>query len=148
GQARRPDRALRGRVHVRGAGHRRHHAGSHHGGRRDRGRRPRGRRFRHIGERMEFGLFFLMQRDEAWTEPDVYDSGLEQMLAAEALGYSSVWICEHPFNDYGLCPSPPVLAAFVAARTTTLRLGMGVSLLPLHHPVELAEQLAVLDEIG
>jgi len=97
---------------------------------------------------MEFGLFFLMQRDEAWTEPDVYDSGLEQMLAAEALGYSSVWIAEHHFNDYGLCPSPPVLAAFVAARTTTLRLGMGVSLLPLHHPVDLAEQLAVLDVVS
>ena len=97
---------------------------------------------------MEFGLFFLMQRDEAWTEQEVYDSGLEQMLAAEALGYSSVWIAEHHFNDYGLCPSPPVLAAFVAARTTTLRLGMGVSLLPLHHPVDLAEQLAVLDVVS
>jgi alkanesulfonate monooxygenase SsuD/methylene tetrahydromethanopterin reductase-like flavin-dependent oxidoreductase (luciferase family) len=97
---------------------------------------------------MEFGLFFLMQRDEAWTEQDVYDSGLEQMLAAEALGYSSIWIAEHHFNDYGLCPSPPVLAAFVAARTTTMRLGMGVSLLPLHHPVDLAEQLAVLDVVS
>jgi len=97
---------------------------------------------------MEFGLFFLMQRDEAWTEQEVYDSGLEQMLAAEALGYSSVWIAEHHFNDYGLCPAPPVLAAFVAARTTTLRLGMGVSLLPLHHPVDLAEQLAVLDVVS
>jgi len=38
-----------------------------------------------------------------------------------------------------------VLAGFLAARTTTLRLGMGVSLLPLHHPIDLAEQLAVLD---
>ena len=37
---------------------------------------------------MDFGLFFLMQRDEQWTEQAVYDSGLEQMLAAEALGYS------------------------------------------------------------
>ncbi len=97
---------------------------------------------------MEFGLFFLMQRDEAWTEQEVYVSGLEQMLAAEALGYTSVWIAEHHFNDYGLCPSPPVLASFVAAHTTTLRLGMGVSLLPLHHPVDLAEQLAVLDVVS
>src|SRR6266568_4179823 len=95
--------------------------------------------------RMEFGLFFLMQRDEEWSEQSVFDSGLEQMLAAEALGYTSVWIAEHHFNDYGLCPSPPVLASFLAARTRTLRLGMGVSLLPLHHPVDLAEQLAVLD---
>ena len=97
---------------------------------------------------MEFGLFFLMQRDEQWSEAAVYDSALEQMLAAEALGYSSAWIAEHHFNDYGLCPVPPVLAAFVAARTTTLRLGMGVSLLPLHHPVDLAEQLAVLDVVS
>src|SRR5688500_72008 len=97
---------------------------------------------------MDFGLFFLMQRDEQWTERAVYDSGLEQMLAAEAFGYQSVWIAEHHFNDYGLCPTPPVLAAFVAARTRTLRLGMGVSLLPLHHPVDLAESLAVLDVVS
>ena len=97
---------------------------------------------------MEFGLFFLMQRDEAWSERAVYDSTLEQMLSAESLGYSSVWFAEHHFNDYGLCPAPPVLASYVAARTTTLRLGMGVSLLPLHHPVDLAEQLAVLDVVS
>ena len=97
---------------------------------------------------MDFGLFYLMQRDEQWSERAVYDSGLEQMLAAEALGYSSVWIAEHHFNDYGLCPVPPVLAAFLAARTRALRLGMGVSLLPLHHPVDLAEQLAVLDVVS
>jgi alkanesulfonate monooxygenase SsuD/methylene tetrahydromethanopterin reductase-like flavin-dependent oxidoreductase (luciferase family) len=97
---------------------------------------------------MDFGLFFLMQRDERWSEREVYDSALEQMLAAEALGYGSVWIAEHHFNDYGLCPAPPVLASFVAARTTTLRLGMGVSLMPLHHPIDLAEQLAVLDVVS
>ena len=97
---------------------------------------------------MDFGLFFLMQRDEQWSEPAVYRSGLEQMLAAEPFGYHSVWIAEHHFNDYGLCPAPPVLASFVAARTTTLRLGMGVSLLPLHHPVDLAEELAVLDVVS
>jgi alkanesulfonate monooxygenase SsuD/methylene tetrahydromethanopterin reductase-like flavin-dependent oxidoreductase (luciferase family) len=97
---------------------------------------------------MEFGLFFLLQRDEAWSEQAVYDSALEQMLAAEPLGYHSVWFAEHHFNDYGLCPAPPVLAGYLAARTTTLRLGMGVSLLPLHHPVDLAEQLAVLDVVS
>jgi alkanesulfonate monooxygenase SsuD/methylene tetrahydromethanopterin reductase-like flavin-dependent oxidoreductase (luciferase family) len=94
---------------------------------------------------MSFGLFYLMQRDEQWSEQAVYDSDVRQMLAAEELGYASVWIAEHHFNDYGLCPAPTVLASYVAARTTTLRVGMGVSLLPLHHPVDLAEQLAVLD---
>ena len=97
---------------------------------------------------MDFGLFYLMQRDDAWSEHAVYDSALTQMLAAESLGYHSVWIAEHHFNDYGLCPTPPVLASYVAARTRTLRVGMGVSLLPLHHPVDLAEQLAVLDVVS
>ena len=97
---------------------------------------------------MDIGLFFLMQRDEAWSEQAVYDSTLAQMLAAEPLGYHSAWIAEHHFNDYGLCPAPPVMAAYVAARTTALRLGMGVSLLPLHHPVDLAEGLAVLDVVS
>jgi alkanesulfonate monooxygenase SsuD/methylene tetrahydromethanopterin reductase-like flavin-dependent oxidoreductase (luciferase family) len=97
---------------------------------------------------MDVGLFFLMQRDDAWDECQVYDSALTQMLEAEGLGYESVWIAEHHFNDYGLCPAPPVLASYIAARTTTLRLGMGVSLVPLHHPVDLAEQLATLDVVS
>src|ERR1700751_3275490 len=97
---------------------------------------------------MEFGLVFLMQPDEGWRERSVYESSLAQMLAAESLGYHSVWIAEHHFNDYGLCPAPPVLAAFLAARPTRLRLGMGGGLLPLHHPVDLAEQLAVLDVVS
>ena len=71
---------------------------------------------------MDFGLFFLMQRDEAWTERAVYESALEQMLAAEGLGFGSVWIAEHHFNDYGLCPAPPVLASYLAAHLAAARL--------------------------
>lgn len=95
---------------------------------------------------MRFGLFFLMQRDPDWSEQAVYEAELAQMDAAEGLGFESVWIAEHHFSDYGLCPVPPVLAARVAARSQRLRVGMGVSLLPLHDPVLLAEQLAVLDQ--
>ena len=97
---------------------------------------------------MQFGLFFLMQRDPGWSEQAVYEAEVAQMVAAEALGYDSVWIAEHHFSDYGLCPVPPVLAAAVAARTQVLRVGMGVSLLPLHDPLALAEQLAVLDQVS
>lgn len=97
---------------------------------------------------MQFGLFFLMQRDPTWSEADVYDAELAQMLAAEELGFESVWIAEHHFSNYGICPAPPVLAAHVAARSQRLRVGMGVSLLPLHDPVLLAEQLAVLDLVS
>jgi alkanesulfonate monooxygenase SsuD/methylene tetrahydromethanopterin reductase-like flavin-dependent oxidoreductase (luciferase family) len=97
---------------------------------------------------MQFGLFFLMQRDPAWSEAAVYEAEVAQMLAAEAHGFDSVWIAEHHFSNYGVCPAPPVLAAHVAARTERLRVGMGVTLLPLHDPVLIAEQLAVLDLIS
>ncbi len=97
---------------------------------------------------MRFGLFFLMQRHPAWSEDAVYEAELAQMDMAESYGFESVWIAEHHFSDYGLCPVPPVLAAHVAARSRTLRVGMGVSLLPLHDPVMLAEQLAVLDQVS
>src|SRR5260370_36483907 len=89
-----------------------------------------------------------MQRDPAWPEDAVYETELAQMEAAEALRFSAVWVAEHHFGDYGLCPVPPVLAAYVAAKSTSLRVGMGVSLLPLHDPVVLAEQLAVLDQVS
>ena len=82
---------------------------------------------------MSIGFLVEEETPMIWRGPMVI-SALTQMLAAESLGYHSVWLAEHHFNDYGLCPAPPVLASFVAARTTTLRLGMGVSLLPLHHP--------------
>src|SRR5947209_335110 len=97
---------------------------------------------------MRFGLFYLMQRDPDWSEEAVYDAELAQMELAEQAGFTSVWVAEHHFSDYGLCPVPPVLAAHVAARSRRIRVGMGVSLLPLHDPVALAEQLAVLDQVS
>ncbi|MGE0540150.1 MAG: LLM class flavin-dependent oxidoreductase [Dehalococcoidia bacterium] len=97
---------------------------------------------------MQFGLFYLMQREPTWSEAAVYETDLAQMTEAEALGYESVWIAEHHFSNYGVCPAPPVLAAHIAAKTQHLRVGMGVTLLPLHDPVLVAEQLAVLDVIS
>ncbi len=70
------------------------------------------------------------------------------MVAADELGYHSVWIAEHHFSDYGVCSAPQVLAAAIAARTRRLRVGMGIVLLPLHDPVQIAEELAVLDHVS
>lgn len=97
---------------------------------------------------MKFGLFFVMQRPDAVSERYVYDTELEQMAAADALGYDSVWVAEHHFSAFGTCSAPQVLTAAVAGQTRRIRIGIGVSLLPLHHPVELAEQLAVLDQVS
>ncbi|MGI0053177.1 MAG: LLM class flavin-dependent oxidoreductase [Thermoplasmata archaeon] len=67
--------------------------------------------------------------------------------AAETAGLRTLWIAEHHFHPGGLCPSPPVLLAWVGARTERLRLGVMVSVLPFHAPIDLAEQYALLDQL-
>lgn len=67
--------------------------------------------------------------------------------AAEAAGLSALWVAEHHFQPGGACPAPPVLLAACGARTQRLRLGVLVSVLPFHRPVELAEQFALLDQL-
>jgi alkanesulfonate monooxygenase SsuD/methylene tetrahydromethanopterin reductase-like flavin-dependent oxidoreductase (luciferase family) len=67
--------------------------------------------------------------------------------AAESAGLSTLWIAEHHFQPGGVCPAPPVLLAACGARTERLRLGVLVSVLPFHRPVELAEQYALLDRL-
>lgn len=97
---------------------------------------------------VKFGLFFVLQRPEHLTEAQVYQGEMPLMVAADQLSYHSVWIAEHHFADFGVCPSPQVLAASIAGQTKNLRVGMGISLMPLHDPIALAEELAVLDQVS
>lgn len=97
---------------------------------------------------MKFGLFFVLQRPDHLTEHQIYEHEVPQMVLADELGYDSIWIAEHHFADFGVCSSPQVLAAAVAGQTKRLRVGMGITLLPLHDPVQLAEELAVLDQVS
>lgn len=97
---------------------------------------------------MKFGMFYVMQRPDQVSDEYIYDTEIEQMVAADALGYHSIWIAEHHFDSFGVCPSITLAAAAVAARTRRLRVGMAVVLLPLHDPVHLAEELSVLDQLS
>ena len=67
---------------------------------------------------------------------------------AEAVGFDSCFFGEHHQDKDGFLPSPLIVAAAVAAQTTTLRLGTSVILLPLHHPVRLAEDVITLDIVS
>ncbi len=67
--------------------------------------------------------------------------------AADAAGLSALWVAEHHFHEGGLCPSPPILLSACGAVTRRLRLGVLVSVLPFHHPIELAEEYALLDRL-
>ena len=90
---------------------------------------------------MNFGLLTLFDYyPEDCSPQEYYRFLLDEIAYAEELGFDSVWMGEHHFCNY-LCPSPQVFAAAVAQRTTRLRLGTAVALLPLHDPVRLAEPL-------
>src|SRR2546427_555757 len=70
---------------------------------------------------------------------------VDQAIAAEAMGYHGAWLPEHHFGGVGVCPTPNQGLAFVAAKTTRLRLPQAIVLLPVHQPLRAAEESAVLD---
>ena len=75
---------------------------------------------------------------------DFYSASLEQIVWGEQLGFDSVWLTEHHFRDDGYTPSPLIVASAVGARTRTMRIGTNLMLLPLYHPVRVAEDAATL----
>src|SRR5215470_9794009 len=89
---------------------------------------------------MRFGLFGSAQARRGESDPardfrDYVDMNVE----AEALGFHSTFLVEHHFTGIGQVSASLDLLAWVAARTTTLRLGTAVIVLPWHNPVVLAE---------
>lgn len=71
---------------------------------------------------------------------------VEAIVAAEEAGFDDAWIAEHHFMSYGVCPSAATLAGVALGRTSRIRVGTAVSVLSARHPVDLAEQAAVLDQ--
>ncbi len=78
--------------------------------------------------------------------PTLYSKWIEQVDLCEELGFSCVWITEHHFHHFGgMLPNPQILMATLAERTKRIRLGTAVTLLPLHNPLRIAEDMAMLD---
>ncbi|MCH9675112.1 MAG: LLM class flavin-dependent oxidoreductase [Gammaproteobacteria bacterium] len=73
---------------------------------------------------------------------------IEEAVLAEACGFDSFFFGEHHQDRDGFLPSPVVLCAAVAARTSRIRVGTSVLLLPLHHPIQVAEDVATVDIIS
>ena len=97
---------------------------------------------------MKFGLFYLLERPEGKPEAQIYRETLEQVRAAEELGFDSVWLAEHRFTRYGEMPDTMVFAAAIAASTERIRIGTAVVVLPFHNPIRLAEQVAMVDVLS
>ncbi|MGH3256478.1 MAG: LLM class flavin-dependent oxidoreductase [Streptosporangiaceae bacterium] len=101
-------------------------------------------------DEMKLGVWYDFRNPLAWRIPwqQLYHETLDQASWAEELGFHSVWLSEHHFTDDGYMPSIPSALAAIASRTKRVRLGTAVILAPLHHPLRLAEDLAVVDLIS
>jgi alkanesulfonate monooxygenase SsuD/methylene tetrahydromethanopterin reductase-like flavin-dependent oxidoreductase (luciferase family) len=97
---------------------------------------------------MEFGYFTLSdnhyENNDREANAFVADI-LAEAVYAEEVGLHSAWICEHHFSTLGVLSCPDLVLANVAARTRRIRLAPAVTVLPLHHPIRVAEQWATLD---
>jgi luciferase family oxidoreductase group 1 len=94
---------------------------------------------------INFGTFLLMQSPSARPSQEIYTRALDLAQAAEALGFGNIWLAEHHFSTYGYLSRPAQLATYIAAKTTRIRVGTAVIVVPLHHPLVVAEEIATLD---
>ena len=100
---------------------------------------------------MEFGYFTLSDNaypDNPRSAAQFVREIREQAVLAETLGYHSAWIGEHHFDTLGVNSRPDLVLTSVAAVTERIRLAPAVSVLPLHHPIHVAECWATLDVLS
>jgi len=97
---------------------------------------------------MEFGLFTEFQCPAGMSEAAAFDESMAQMKAAEDLGFDAVWLAEIHFQkDRSVLASPLVVAAALATWTRRVKIGIAVQVLPLSHPLRLAEDVATVDHL-
>ena len=100
---------------------------------------------------MKLALFYEIPVARPWSrhsEHEAYKNVVEQAVLGEQAGFHSLWTVEHHFlEEFSHCSNPEILYGHIAAKTSRLRLGYGVRLLPrpYNHPVRTAESVAVLD---
>jgi probable F420-dependent oxidoreductase len=98
---------------------------------------------------MRFGVYSSIADPPAGEDiARCVEEVLEEAQSAEEFGFDSYFFGEHHQDKDGFLPSPLIVATAVAARTSTLNVGTSVILLPLHHPVRLAEDVITLDQVS
>jgi len=98
---------------------------------------------------MEFGLFTEFQCPPGMGEAAAFDESMAQMRAAEELGFDAVWLAEIHFQkDRSVLSAPLVVAGALATATRRVKIGIAVQVLPLSHPLRLAEDVATVDQLS
>lgn len=91
---------------------------------------------------------FFQNIGHAIGDHEVYRHEMSMADLAEPLGFDSIWGAEHHFDDYTMCPNVAQFLTYMAARTSRVKLGSMVMVLPWHDPVRLAEEVSVLDTLS
>ncbi|MEN3614887.1 LLM class flavin-dependent oxidoreductase [Plantactinospora sp. ZYX-F-223] len=99
-------------------------------------------------DRPRVDLFLLAGQFPGADHATTLGHAVDYAVAAEAAGFDGVWLAEHHFISYGVCPSAVALAGFLLGRTRRLRVGTAAAILPNRHPVALAEEAALLDAVS
>ena len=98
---------------------------------------------------MKVGILqFFGWRDRSVPLASVYEAALERFSIMDQAGYDAVWLAEHHFSGFSVCPSVHIMGTMAAARTRRLRIGTAVSLAPFYNPLRLAEEVALLDVLS
>ncbi|GAB3276454.1 LLM class flavin-dependent oxidoreductase [Actinocorallia lasiicapitis] len=97
---------------------------------------------------MRFGLFLPSGQWPGQSPAAALDRTIVCAAAAEEAGFDGVWLAEHHFMTYGVCPSATTLAAHLLGATSRILVGTAVSVLSTRHPVALAEEAALLSAIS
>lgn len=97
---------------------------------------------------MRVGLanIYSLRPGTSWRES--WEHLVWQVQFGDAHGFVNFWLTEHHFTEYGATGSPSVILANLAALTKRIRLGYSVALLPFHHPVRLAEEMLLIDQLS
>jgi hypothetical protein len=98
---------------------------------------------------MEFSAFFIGPTAGQGSEREVQQAILREARLADELGFDAVWLAEHHFDaTFSTIPSPNLLLAALAMRTERVKLGCAINVLPFHHPLRIAEEGAMLDQLS
>jgi alkanesulfonate monooxygenase SsuD/methylene tetrahydromethanopterin reductase-like flavin-dependent oxidoreductase (luciferase family) len=98
---------------------------------------------------MEFGIFQEFPPVGEGDESAAFDQALAEVDAAEAWGLDAIWLAElHGAPERSVMASPMMVASAIAAHTSRIRIGIAVQVLPLSHPLRLAEEAATVDQIS
>ena len=98
---------------------------------------------------MNFGMFTDFHVRGGNTQAESFDESFDQVMAAERLGFDTVWLAEHHFSpERAVLASPMIVASAICAKTERIRIGLAVQVLPLTNPLRVAEEAATVDHIS